>query len=279
VASWVDTPQRSMHEETNMGPSQMRSLVAPPLLLAALFLGLTSRALGAGLQITIGNVTISANSPQNLSKQDNEISFNSAAAGNQGFQVPNGWAVQGTVKLDGPGGALVNAMESITLTQFTLTQTNNMAGQLQITFQNTFNNLAPNVFAADSISGTMVQGVGGDTVSWQSMVGNTPVAPPQGPYVFTSNPLGNFGVISGSHNTDKNMIPSGNMTLMGILNFDLMMNPFNRLNMTQVNLPNSAEVGVSDVGIQIVPEPGGLFLLLVGILGSLAFMITRRGRA
>jgi PEP-CTERM motif len=254
-----------------------RRLIAPLLLITAFFLGMTSGTHGAGIQITIGDVTITANSPMNTSNNANEIVFNSANAGNAGFKVPNGWAVQGTVMLDGPGGSLINAMESITLTQFTLTQTANTAGTLDITFQNTFNNLAPKVFAADNLSGMMVVPVGGDTVSWQSKVGGTAVAPPAGPYVFTSQALGNSMVISGGHNTGKDMIASGNGTLMGILAFDLKSNIVaNKI--TQVNFPNSAEVGVGDVSIQSVPEPGSLAMLATGLLCSLVLARMWRGR-
>jgi hypothetical protein len=248
-----------------------RRLLMPSLLVTALFCNFATGA-KADFQIVIGDVTIGANDDQNLSKgQAGLISFNSNAAGKQGFKVANGWSVEGEVKLDGPGGALVNATSSITLTSFTLNN-NNTAGALKITFENTFAGLAANVFAADSISGTLVNPLTGDKVTWQSMVGNTPVAPPAGAYEFVST-RGNPNVISGKHNTGGNMIASGNKTLMGILNFDLKSDPdFNKPSL--VNFPNSAEVGAGDSPLHVTPEPSTFALAAFGVIG--AYFVVRR---
>ncbi len=244
------------------------------------------------VQITVGNVPITDNGPQDLDLAPNAIAFDSTAPAPAGFALPAGSSVStvvGQVNLVGAAGGLVQILgapaQILSLTDFVATQLAGAGnGILNVSFEHTFQ--MPNVnqiMAAESIGGDFqnIQPVGvfGDTVTFQGFVNNAAISPAgitvNSPAVAPGVPQMSFG-----QSTLPAQFAGGPpRTLRGDLTVKL------GAQGNQLDLPNSAEVGISETVLP-VPEPVKTFpygialaLAVIAFLVVLAFLRWRRSSA
>jgi hypothetical protein len=185
------------------------------------------------------------------------IAFDSGAPPPFKFLLPPGSSVSrvsGNLKTDARPGAIVQILGSpakvVTLTNFKATRLPGAGNQpLDISFAHTFKK--PNVAkiaVADAIQGDFLNTVAGmnvfgDHVTWQGLVDNVPISPPQATVDSPAPPGVRQHPVFGGH-APTQFPGMADVTLVGQLNITLG-GPNHEL-----SLPDSAEVGFSKV-----PEP------------------------
>ena len=284
----VLAPRRQGHSEPSAErerSSRSRSFLMIAALLTPLaLLGSPFRAWA--LSVNVGGVVITDNGPMDTNSSQFVLDFNSANAGAAGFSVPQGYSVSGTANLVA-GGSIIGGGASldsvVNLTNLTVRRPSGATGgALLIKFSNTFP-VAPALpaFAADAIKGSFSNPAGlgaGNNLSFQGFVNAAAITPGAGAYLAAGAAAATTSAFGVGGHGPKSLAGGPPWTVEGDLTVTLATTG------DQLNLPNSAEVGINTVPIGPQPavpavSPWLTGLLLVVLATSGAAFLYRRRRA